>query len=191
MITAILIILITILCTLLLDFVWTHSIVLENKSTDVLMILGYKCENNQISPLLKERLNVGLELLRANKFKRVIVTGGKVVSNISEAEIMKRYLVQNGIEEGLIILETEAKDTIENLLNCKAIMTEEGFHTCTVVSNSFHLRRIRFIANYIGLPINVYCKRDIVSIIKQTKLTLSEIRIFIFTYLALKKYKTL
>lgn len=185
-------ILATVLILLLLPlffFIWIHTAPLKQRNTDVLLILGYKCVENQIHPLLEERLKVAIDLLQSFPYKKVIVTGGKVVSNTSEAEIMRDYLTDNGILKDRIILEMEAKDTIENILNCKKIIKNYGLTTCTVVSNSFHLRRIGYIADSLKFPTDFYCNRDITTIMKQLKLTLSEARIFFFTFLALKQLR--
>ncbi|MDF2673826.1 MAG: hypothetical protein K0R09_2091 [Clostridiales bacterium] len=170
-------------------FIWIHSASLDSSNSDVLIILGYKCINNNIHPLLEERLKVSNQLTAINSYKKIIVTGGKVASDISEAVIMKEYLISNGVNKDCIILEMEASDTIENMINCKEIAIKAGFNTCTVISNSFHLRRIIYICNKIGFPVKVYCERNLDTLKKQIKLTFSEARIFIFVFLALKKLK--
>jgi uncharacterized SAM-binding protein YcdF (DUF218 family) len=170
-------------------FIWIHTSPLKRRNTDVLVILGYKCVENKIHPLLEERLRVAIELLQSFPYKKVIVTGGKVVSNTSEAEIMRNYLIDNGISKERIILETEARDTIENILNCKKIIKSYGLNTCTVISNSFHLRRIMYIADSLKLSADFYCRRDMSTSMNQLRPTLSEARIFFFTFRALKQVR--
>lgn len=168
-------------------FIWMHSTSLNKNDSDTLIILGYRCINNIIHPLLEERLKAGKELADSITYKKIILTGGKVASDISEAIIMKDYLIENGISEECITLEMEANDTIENMVNCIKIMQKNKLTTCTVISNSFHLRRILYICDRLNFPVSVYCKRDFKILLKQIKLTFSEARIFIFVFLALKK----
>jgi uncharacterized SAM-binding protein YcdF (DUF218 family) len=163
---------------------------IKQENADVLIILGYKCADNKIHPFLEERLLAAISLLQQFHFKKVIVTGGKVSSTVSEAEIMKAYLVKKQVDENTIVLENDAADTIENLINCKKIMKAHHFKTCIIISNSFHLRRIRYIANSIGFNLDFYCYRNLKTLLKQVIRTINELRVFIKTFFLLKK-KTL
>jgi uncharacterized SAM-binding protein YcdF (DUF218 family) len=167
---------------LLLFSIWIHTFPIKEEKADVLIILGYKCDHNKIHPFLEERLLAGLSLLQRYPFKKVIVTGGKVSSTVSEAEIMKAYLAKNQVDEDTILLENEAANTIENLLNCKTIMKAHNLKTCIILSNSFHLRRIRYIANSLGFTCDFYCDRSSKAIVRQGFRTINELRIFIKTF---------
>jgi uncharacterized SAM-binding protein YcdF (DUF218 family) len=159
--------------------IWIHIAPLKKGEADVLVILGYKCNSNRIHPFLEERLLAAIDLLQSFHFEKVIVTGGKVSSTISEAEIMKAYLVKKQVDENRILLEKEAANTVENLKNCKKIMDSNHLKTCIIVSNSFHLRRVQFIARSIRFPSNYYCYRNPKTILKQGIRTINELRVFI------------
>ncbi|XJZ26608.1 YdcF family protein [Bacillota bacterium Lsc_1132] len=176
---------------LLLFFIWIHTFPLKRGGADGLIILGYRCKGNKIHPFLEERLLVAINLLQSFHFEKVIVTGGNVGSTISEAEIMKTYLVENGIGEDRIIIENKAKDTIENLFYCGDIMKAYRIKTCMIVSNSFHLRRVRYIAKSIGFNTDFYCSRNLKTILKQALRTINELRIFIKTFRTLKEWRIL
>jgi vancomycin permeability regulator SanA len=161
---------------------WIHTFPLKRSGGDVLIILGYKCVDNKIHPFLEERLIAAIQLLKSYHFEKVIVTGGQVGSSISEAEIMRTYLVKNGVEKERILLENEAMDTIENLVNCRKLMEAHQLKTCTIISNSFHLRRIHYIACSIGFYSGFYCDRNLKTIVKQGIRTLNELRLFFKTF---------
>lgn len=186
-----LVLLLLFILLLILFFTWIHTFPVKQEGADVLVILGYKCVDNQIHPFLEERLLAAVDLLKAFPFKKVIVTGGKVGSTISEAEIMKEYLVKNGVDEEKIILENEATDTIENLVNCRKIMKADDLKTCLVISNSFHLRRIQYIARSIGFTCHFYCHRDRKTIFSQRIRTMNEFSLFFKTFRLLIKRKIL
>lgn len=171
----------------ILFFFWIHTAYLQPSDADILIILGYRSKNNQIHPLLLERLETALQLLRGNRINHIIVTGGAVGSSISEAVLMRDYLVSKGTDPDRIEMDTHSKDTIENLQNCQAMIHEKGLHTCIIVSNSFHIRRIGMIADSIGLPARFYADRQWHTILRQGVRTINELRAFIITLRMLKK----
>ena len=108
--------------------------------TQYIVVLGNKLDNNKPSNTLIERLNGAIEL--SNKYPRaqIVVTGGLTSGNsITEAEVMKNYLIDNGISEDRIITEDQSDDTRENMANTKDLI-EEG-DTVIIVTNSFHMVR--------------------------------------------------
>lgn len=172
-----------------LFFAWMHSVPLDRSGGDVLIVLGYKSTDNKIHPLLKERLDSATELYFSAPFKKILLTGGAVGSERTEASLMADYLLEKGVPKDRILLEEKARDTIENLLFTKEIMASFGFTSCTVVSNSFHLRRVRYIAKILGFPIRLYTKRGWKTILRQMILTFNEIRIYVGTYNQLEKLR--
>lgn len=171
-------------------FVWMHTASLQAGQADALIVLGYRCDNDQIHPLLKERLDSALDLAAQYDFKKIIVSGGAVASNLPEAEIMKRYLVLHGIPADKILLEDRSRNTVHNVINSRILMKEHGLESCLVVSNSFHIRRMQYIMKQLGIPPATYADRKWSSIIiKQWKLTFQEIRAYRLTLPWLDKAK--
>jgi uncharacterized SAM-binding protein YcdF (DUF218 family) len=173
----------------ILYFFWIHTAPIKPCEADVLVILGYRCDGDAIHPLLKERLETALYLLRQYPVGKIIVTGGAVSSRKTEAEIMTDYLVRHGVDRHRIVLDTVAKDTIENLLNCRKVMQKDGLRNCIIVSNSFHIRRIQCIAKSFGLNAGFYANRKWTVILKQVIRTLNELRAFAVTLWTLKVEK--
>ncbi len=176
---------------LILFIIWIHTAPLEQHGgEEAIVILGYRCDNNEIHPLLLDRLNTALTLIHLNSYRSIIVSGGNVsqASSITEAEIMKDYLIQNGIHRDKVLMEKESRDTIENLVNCKRIMERENIRSFLMISNSFHIRRITMIAQALGLEPAFYASRNIWSITRQFTRTLNEMKLFMFTYRKLKKH---
>ena len=174
---------------LALFVVWTHTAPMKKRSADTLIVLGFQCEDDRIHPLLQERLDTALKLLRSHDFRKIILTGGAVASKTTEADIMKQYLLRNGVEESKILLDREARDTIENIRNCKAIMERYRLRTCLIVSNAFHMRRIRYIAGALGLASYYYADRSVRALARQMYWTLHEMRSFVITYRMIKGFK--
>ncbi|MDF2649333.1 MAG: hypothetical protein K0Q73_5138 [Paenibacillus sp.] len=172
---------------LLLFILWIHTAPLQKEMTDALIILGFQCDNDRIHPLLEERLSVALELMRSYPVEKIILTGGAVTSLRTEADIMKEYLLRNGVEEERIILDKEAMDTIQNINNCRKIMELHRLSTCTLISNSFHIRRVQYIANAVGFSSSFYADKSFRANSRQIYRTLHELKGFVTTYNEIKK----
>lgn len=173
---------------LFLFFIWIHTASLAHGGEEAIAILGYKSNGNQLHPLLLERLITATELIHTHSYRKVILLGGKVGSSTAtEAELMSQYLIENGVERHMIVLDNESRDTVENFINCKEILEREGIHSCIAISNSFHIRRMRMIANALNLDVSMYADRHWRTIIKQVFHTLNEMKLFIVTHRLLKQ----
>ena len=62
---------------------------------------------------------------------------------------MRKYLVAKGIPDERIIVEDQAKDTIQNVEFTKKLITERGLEGRTVacVSTGFHIPRIMYLTS--------------------------------------------
>jgi hypothetical protein len=108
----------------------------------VLIILGAGLETNGIpKPKLLDRLKQGK--LVANEYPNapVIVTGGNQKAGITEAYVMSRWLIAEGLSTNRIILEDNAKDTVGNAVRCSYILKALGATHVTLITSSTHLKR--------------------------------------------------
>jgi len=128
------------------------SMMAKAKTSDCIIVLGCQVKGTVPSPFLQSRLKEGIRLYKEGYGKYIIVSGGKGPGeDISEAEAMKKYLLDNGIDEASIIMEDKSKNTMENLTFSKEIMEAKGFNTAVVVSNKFHLRRVSLMCKSLQL----------------------------------------
>jgi uncharacterized SAM-binding protein YcdF (DUF218 family) len=161
--------------------IWMHTARLEPGSADALIVLGYRCENDEIHPILKDRLETARRLMSKYTYSGVILSGGSVASKRSEAQIMKDYMVSCGVNPQLLVMETWSRNTVHNMVNCGLLMKERGFERCLIVSNSFHIRRMNYIVNSLGMDAAFYANRSLSALAKQMKLTWQEIHAFKLT----------
>ena len=172
-------------------FVWMHSARLDPQDADALIVLGYRCDQDRIHPLLQERIDTAITLWKKYRFRYMIVSGGAVASSISEAEIMKRYLVSRGVEPSRILLENCSRNTVQNIVNCRILMREHGLNSCLLVSNSFHIRRMKYIMDQLQISASFYADRRLPNIMRQWGITFQEIKAFRLTLPWLDKVKRL
>lgn len=111
-------------------------------------------DGDRVSKLLADRIDKAIEIYRKDPTPPYIIpSGGKgSVEKISEAEAMKRYLVEKGIPEEHIILEDKSTTTYENLVNSKAIIdAREGRKYTALVTSNYHVYRALRYCRKIGL----------------------------------------
>lgn len=108
---------------------------------DYVIVLGAQMKESGPSNILKSRLDRAIEYLDKNPGTKVIVSGGKGSDEpVSEAEGMKTYLVQKGIEPERIMMEDLSVNTKQNLkFSSEYINIEE--ETVGIVTSNFHIYR--------------------------------------------------
>lgn len=125
-----------------------------------IIVLGSGIENGQPSPTLKARLDAAVPVVQQNPHAALIITGGLGMhEQVSEAAVMKQYLVQNyHLAAEHIYLEDQSTSTAQNLSNSKALLTAIKIsldQPIAIVTSDFHLPRAAAIAKHEGYR-NIY-----------------------------------
>ncbi len=107
---------------------------------DYIIVLGAKVNGITPSLSLRHRIDSAASYLKENPNVKVIVSGGQGHDeDISEAECMRRELIEKGISPDRIITEDKSTSTDENIAFSLPLM-EEGA-SFGVVTNNFHVWR--------------------------------------------------
>lgn len=119
------------------------------------IILGAKVNGEVPSLSLQYRLEAALGYANEYPHVKFILSGGQGTGElISEAEAMKRYLLENGVEEERLQLESTSTSTFENILYSKEMMPS-SIQAITIISSDYHLARARRIAERLNLETDV------------------------------------
>jgi uncharacterized SAM-binding protein YcdF (DUF218 family) len=118
---------------------------------DVVIILGGGADGT-LNPTFytKERLKFFLKKKRLLKLP-IIVSGGYSIADLrapkhTEAEVMKHYLVEQGIPSKNIYQEKNSRDTIGNAYNSKqTVKRHPRWRNIIVVTSKAHISRARWI----------------------------------------------
>lgn len=129
-----------------------------NEPTDVaansgtVVLLGCKINGQRPSLSLAGRLDAACEFLKENKETKVIVSGGQGWDeDISEAYVMKKYLVESGIDEERIFMEEKSVNTDENIKFSGEIIKANGLpEKMYIVTDTFHSYRAYLFAEKNG-----------------------------------------
>ena len=116
----------------------------------VMIVLGCQVKPWGPSILLQDRLDEALAYLESHPEMTVVVSGGQGPDeHISEAKAMADYFIAQGIDEVRILLEDQSHNTWQNLNYSYALLVEQGMedqlNNVLVVSNGFHLTRVRML----------------------------------------------
>lgn len=107
---------------------------------DFIIVLGSSLNNdNSPTPELIRRLEMALIVSKEHIDSKIILSGGVCKNCITEAEFMKNFLIQNGIEESRIIIETLSRDTVDNVKNCIEIINNES--EVALITGADHMKR--------------------------------------------------
>lgn len=115
----------------------------------IMIILGCQVKPWGPSVLLQDRLDKALDYLEDHPDMTIVVSGGQGADEpVSEARCMYDYLTANGVDGQRILMEEGSFNTIQNLRNSLAVLAQAGYdgtEGVMVVSNGFHLARVRML----------------------------------------------
>ncbi len=118
---------------------------------DYIIVLGAQVYEDGPSNVLKYRLDTAYDYLTENEDTICIVSGGQGANEpYAEAQVMYEYLVEKGIAEERILMETESLNTVENLRNSSTYFDMET-DSVGIVTNNFHIFRSTHLAKALGM----------------------------------------
>jgi uncharacterized SAM-binding protein YcdF (DUF218 family) len=124
----------------------------ERRPADAIVVLGAAQYNGRPSPVLQSRLDHALKLYRQKLAPVVVLTGGIGEGDReSEATVGKRYLSARGVPAKRIVLRPRGRSTHESMDDVAEWAREEKLDTLLLVSDPFHLARLKVEARRIGL----------------------------------------
>jgi uncharacterized SAM-binding protein YcdF (DUF218 family) len=134
----------------------------EARPADAIVVFGAAEYSGHPSPVLRARLDHGLDLFQRGIAPMVIVTGGAGADpSFSEGGVGHDYLMHRGVPERSVIAETQGRDTAESAVRVAVIMRTNGLHSCVAVSDAYHVFRIRKLLEHEGVgPVYVSPRPD-------------------------------
>lgn len=122
---------------------------------DLLLVLGAGIFTEEVTPMLKARLEAALALWKEHPDSDILVSGGQGADEpISEALAMQRYLILRGVPSSAIILENQSTSTYENILFSRNMLEThaQSFPSILCVTSQFHVLRVLRFAQKLALP---------------------------------------
>ena len=136
----------------LFGWVYRVSRLDQRVPADAIVVLGAAQYNGRPSPVLKARLDHAVELYRGRLAPMVVVTGGIGAGDrMSEATVGHRYLRARAIPDSAIVVRPDGRTTEESMSSVAEWMHGRELGTVLLVSDPFHMARLRLEARHAEL----------------------------------------
>jgi SanA protein len=116
----------------------------------VALVLGAGLWKNGIpTPALYDRVATAVDLYRAGKVKKLLMTGDNRFVNYNEPEAMRKLALQLGVPDRDIVLDYAGRRTYDSCYRAKEIFQVSRV---VIVTQRFHLDRSLFLCDAMGIP---------------------------------------
>lgn len=124
----------------------------QMRPVDAIVVLGAAQYDGRPSPVLQARLDHALALYKAGYAPLIVVTGGREPGDrFTEAETGREYLAGHGVPVGAILLENTGRDSWQSMQGMAALLRPRHLTRVLLVSDGFHLFRLKKMAHDLGL----------------------------------------
>ena len=126
----------------------------EAQPADVILVLGAAEYRGRPSPVLRARLDHALDLYQRKLAPRILTTGGAGGDPVfTEGGVGRSYLISRGVPSEAIIVENEGESTVQSTAMAGEIMRRMGLHSVIVVSDGYHIYRVKKMLEFRGLKV--------------------------------------
>ncbi|MEI9812666.1 MAG: YdcF family protein [Acidobacteriota bacterium] len=126
----------------------------EAAPADIIIVLGAAEYRGRPSPVLEARLNHALYLYLQGLAPRILTTGGAGGDPMfTEGGVGHNYLSRHGVPSEAILVESEGSSTVHSIVASVEIMRRMGLHSCIVVSDGYHIFRVKKLLENSGIKV--------------------------------------
>jgi uncharacterized SAM-binding protein YcdF (DUF218 family) len=123
----------------------------EARPAQAIVVLGAAQYAGKPSPVLRARLDHALELWNRHLASLLILTGGTGEGDTtSEAAVGRTYVRKHGVPDSVIVEENAGRTTSESMRAVAGMLEVRGLQTALLVSDPFHMLRLRILARRFG-----------------------------------------
>lgn len=115
---------------------------------DCVLILGAGVRKDKPTPMLKERLSKGVEIYDTGCTDRILVSGDHGRTNYDEVNVMKDFLIENGVIPDEIFMDHAGFSTYETMYRARDVFKVKKV---VIVTQKYHLYRAVYNARKLGL----------------------------------------
>jgi len=132
----------------------------EKGEYDCIMILGCGLWNNEPSPMLKDRLDLGISLYKEGVCSKLLMTGDHSRPDYNEVGAMKMYALMQGVPADDIYLDHAGYSTYESMKRAEKIY---GVKKMIVVTQKYHMYRALYDAKLCEIEAYGVCDTKVYS----------------------------
>lgn len=129
----------------------------KSKGDNIGVVLGAAVwSGNKPSPTLASRIDKADELYKEGIINKIQLTGSNAPGELSEAEVAYNYISKEGVKSSDIMIETKTTSTNEQIRFIKKeLVPKENFNNIYIISDKYHLVRVREISRFFDLKVKV------------------------------------
>ncbi len=105
-------------------------------------------ENGEASPVLYDRVLTAVELYRAGRVKKLLMSGDNPTAEYDEPTAMKRTAMELGVPESDIVLDFAGRRTYDTCWRAKEVFEVKR---AIIVTQEFHQARSLYLCNNLGV----------------------------------------
>lgn len=125
----------------------------ELEQRDYVLVLGCGIYEDEPTPMLEKRLEAAISTYKKAGAKYIILSGSVDDVYYDEVEVMKNYLVAQGIDPKAIIEDKLGNNTFMSIKNT----VKKGYgNSLYIVTQDSHLRRALFLSNSLNPKYRAY-----------------------------------
>ncbi len=129
----------------------SSKIVSEDEVTPCtcVMVLGAGVRSDGTpTPMLKDRLDMGIYLYKTGKASKILMSGDHATKGYDEVNVMKSYAIEAGVPAEDVFCDHAGLSTYDSVYRAKHIFGQERL---IIVSQSYHLFRALYIAGILEI----------------------------------------
>lgn len=115
---------------------------------DCIMVLGAGLWDGEPSPMLKERLDFGLEAYNTGCSEKFLMSGDHGTEDYDEVNTMKDYVIDKGVQKDNVFLDHAGFSTYESMYRAKDVFKSEKV---LIITQKYHLYRAVYNARKLGM----------------------------------------
>lgn len=137
----------------LIGYILSEGNELPKNPMDIGIVMGTKVEaDGKPSEKLLYRLDKSIELFQTGQVNELWMTGGKGISGLNEAIVMKSYLMDQGVPGEAITVDSLGISTFASARNLADQLPKEA--SVMIISHTSHLRRTKYAFEKFGRKID-------------------------------------
>nr|WP_246051895.1 ElyC/SanA/YdcF family protein [Leptospira idonii] len=129
------------------------SFVEDVPSSQVAIIPGAAVYGKTPSPVLSDRLECGLNLYKAGKVKKLLLSGDNGKADYNELKPMLDYMLKNGVRPEDIFVDHAGFRTLDTLIRAKEVFQVKE---AIFVSQTFFLARAIYLGNHLEITLHAF-----------------------------------
>ncbi len=141
----------------------TNKLIYDNdydnfENIDCILVLGAGVWKDKPSPMLEDRLKMGIQLYKDGKAKKIIMSGDHGRKEYDEVNIMKEYAIDKGVKSEDIFMDHAGFSTYDSIYRAKDVFKAKRV---IIVTQKYHLYRALYIAKRLGIDAYGVATEDI------------------------------